>query len=101
MVVELYSRGSQGDDASCRICAEMMCAILYQLVESCGHQVVRSVCMDRGRTKFLWLWVKIRSPDRNVYPTLVDCKAFWLFSEEGEYYYEMLYYAIKYRLQIW
>jgi hypothetical protein len=83
-----YIRSSRSDDASCRICAEPMC-YPYQLVESCGHQVCgRCAWTRRQELSSCGCGVKIRSRPKRLDPTLVDCKAFWLFSEEGEYYYE-------------
>jgi hypothetical protein len=81
-------RSSRSDDVSCRICAEPMC-YPYQLVESCGHQVCgRCAWTRRQELSSCGCGSKIRSrPKRLLDPTPVDCKAYWLLSEEGEYYY--------------
>jgi hypothetical protein len=82
-----YIRSSRSDDVSCRICAEPMC-YPHQLVESCGHQVCgRCAWTRRQDLKSCGCGVKIRSRPKRLDPTLVDCKAYWLLSEEGEYYY--------------
>lgn len=76
---------SDADDVSCRICAEPMC-YPYQLVEeSCGHQVCgRCAWIRRQELSSCGCGVKIRSRPKRLDPTLVDCKTYWLFSEQGE-----------------
>jgi hypothetical protein len=80
-------RSSRNYDISCRICAEPM-SYPYQLVESCGHQVCgRCAWTRRQELSSCGCGVKIRSRPKRLDPTLVDCKAYWLFSEEGEHCY--------------
>ena len=82
-----YIRSSRSDDIICRICAEPM-SYPYQLVESCGHQVCgRCAWTRRQELSSCGCGVKIRSRPERLDPTLVDCKVYWLFSEEGEHYY--------------
>jgi hypothetical protein len=81
-----YIRSFGCDNVSCRICAEPMC-YPYQLVESCGHQVCgRCAWTRRQELRSCGCGVKIRSRPKRLDSTLVDCKAYWLLSEEGEYW---------------
>ena len=74
-------RSSSSDDVSCRICAEPM-SYPYQLVESCGHQVRgRCAWTRRQALSSCGCGVKIRSQPKRLDPRIIDCKAYWLFSE--------------------
>ena len=83
-------RSSSSDDVSCRICAEPM-SYPYQLVESCGHQVCGRCAWTRRQTlSSCGCGVKIRSRPKRLDPRIIDCKAYWLFSEEGEHCWSII-----------